>query len=284
MSQDLINRTCESLSLPLYALIHDSVIHALKASRVSRQVALAVLREIPKLPLSRKEQEELKSAKGGIELEDSFGSGNFFVVDAGSQEAFVCADKKHANYLDHLLESRSDQDFLPDDAAQGGDRKAGGGQAAAFRRQQGQGQGQAQGQQVTTEDLLAKLQMVELMLQGTQPKNKRRNIRIGQRNQQTGKNLLQQIALLEVLRGTDPSELLNRLQMLQLAEQLTASDKDRQGGRTGQQAQQQQDQKQHGEDQQQDAQTQSQGASQQQGNDLLETLRELQLVKALQQL
>ncbi|GAX91385.1 hypothetical protein [Effusibacillus lacus] len=279
MSNDIMNRTCQAMSLPLYALIHDSIVHALNVSRVSRQVAMAVTREIPKLPLSSKEQKEMENANGAIQLEDSFGSGSFFIIDAGSQEAFVCTDPKNADYLEKLLESRSNQDFLPLEEEAPGNIQA----QTVPMQSTSQAQTQVQQNQAGDQDLLTKLQLIQLLTKGDDKKNKRGTIKIGQKNQQKDNNLLQQMALLEILRGTESIELVKHLQMVKLIEQMSQSDKTQQDFQQGQK--QQQSQNQQGGEQQQDRQQQNQqqgGQQQNQGEDLLRLLQELQLMKTLQ--
>ncbi|MFC4768649.1 hypothetical protein [Effusibacillus consociatus] len=283
MKEGFIGRTCQTLSLPLYALMHDSIVKAMKGARVSRQVALAILGEIPKLSLSSKEQDELQNAKGAIELEDSFGSGNFFVIDAGSKEAFVCTDKKNADYLNQLLESHSNQDFLP--AVESDPPVTI--QAHSVQLQSAdQAQTQVQQNQTSDQDLLLKMQLVEMLTKGNEQKNKRGVVKLGQRSQQKEQNVLQQVALLELLRGADSNELLKQLQMVQLIEQMSQSGNPQQGKQQEQPDQQNQMQQdaQMGNQQhrRQPNRRQQQNQQQQQGQDLLQTLQELQLLKALQ--
>lgn len=271
MDQDLINRTCRSMSLPLHALIHDSIAQALNLSHVSRDISLQILESIPKMPLNPKELEELKSADGAIELEDSFGSGTYFVVDAGSQEAYVFTEKRNADYVAQLTNepAKSGSPFRPDSSSRQEQNSDGQPQPA-----QGQEEAQARSgaktrqNQSASQDLLAKLLLIE-SLKGNQEQNKRGVTKVGQKNkQQEQTNLAQQLSLLDLLHDNGLNGalkgLLKNLQTIYLLKQLGKSAEDPSGS--------------HPESQERNQKRQPSPA---QEKELLETLQGLQLINML---
>jgi hypothetical protein len=234
MQQDYVKNTCQSLELPLYALIHDSVVHALKTARVSRQVALAVVEQIAKLPISPKEQKELEKAQGSIQLEDSFGSGEFYLIDAGSNGAFVFSDEKNAKYLDQILQSRSDQDFMPqndrnnqqDMQNQDQNQNQNENQNLNQNKYQNQNENQNLNQNQNSsldQETLIKLQVLENILNTNGQNQSQHTIKVGQSKSKKDQNLLQKMLLLELMQGKDTKELLEKLQTLQMIEEFSQS-------------------------------------------------------------
>ncbi|UOF88664.1 hypothetical protein LSG31_11945 [Fodinisporobacter ferrooxydans] len=245
MSDNIIKNTCQTLTLPLYAMIHDSVVQALKASRVARPVALAIIEQIPKVSVSANEQKELEKAQGLIQLEDSFGSGNFYIIDAGSNQALVCTEQKHADYLDQLMKSHSDQDFLPKDQSDDQQNKNQNNNQNNSQNQvqnqmpnqmqnqnqsqQNQMQNQSQQNQPQDQDVLLKLQVIDWILKGNEQKQKQGTIKVGQTKQNNDQNFIQKMALFEIMQGKDATEVLKNMQMLHMMEDLSGKQNLNQG-------------------------------------------------------
>jgi hypothetical protein len=281
MSQDLMQRTCQSFSLPLYALIHDSIVSALKQAQLSQQDTVTLLQSIPKLSLSTKEQNELESAKGAIELEDSFGSGNFFVVDVGSQEALVFTDQQNADHVNRILNKLN------------GQQQAGSNQQLATQQKD-----QRQSQSIQRVPQPAPIQAESVQMQTaanatTQIQNnqacdqdlllKMMVLQQQQQQQPFQQPTLQQIALLDLIKDKDINEFIKLLQLSQIMNQINQSqqgNQEQQGNQYHQNPQPLQPQfRQQKQDGQQAYET---GQGQTQGVDLMQMLQELQLMNALQ--
>lgn len=253
MSQDLMKRTYQSFSLPLYALIHDSIVQALQQAQLSKQDTVNLLQAIPKLPLNPKEQNELENAKGAIELEDSFGSGNFFVVDADSQEAFVFTDQQNADYVNRLLNKQSGQQVKQsqqDQQGQQSDQQSTKIQAESVQVQTASNPPtQIQQNQGTDTDLLVKMMLL-------------------QQNQPSHQQVMQQVALLDLIKEKDVNELLKLMQISQIMKfNQPQQEKENQSTYAQKQKDKQQSNGQQG---------------QQQPLDTMQMLQELQLMNVLQ--
>lgn len=252
MSQDLMQRTYQSFSLPLYALIHDSIVQAMQQAQLSKQDTVNLLQAIPKLLLSSKEQNELENAKGAIELEDSFGSGNFFVVDAGSQEAFVFTDQQNADHVNRLLNKQSGQQTKQ---SQQSDQQSTKIQAESVQVQTASNaRTQIQQNQGTDTDLLVKMMLL-------------------QHNQPSQQQIMQQVALLDLIKEKDVTELFKLMQISQIMNQFNQPQQNKENQSAY--AQKQKDK------QQSNSQQGQQG--QQQSLDIMQMLQEMQLMNALQQ-
>lgn len=261
MSHDLMQRTCQSFSLPLYALIHDSIVTAMKQAQLSKQDTLNLLQSIPKLSLNTKEQNELESAKGAIELEDSFGSGNFFVVDVGSQEALVFTDQQNADYVNRILKKQNGQ-------RQGGSNQQQQSQTQSYEPQSAQIQ--AESVQVQTAANAA------TQIQQNQSSDQDLLLKIMVLQQQFQQPALQQIALLELIKEKDVNELIKLLQFSQIFNQIHPS---QQGNQQQQAVPFQQSQQQQGNQMRHSGQNQygqqASSGDQTQAQDLMHMLQEL---------